>query len=95
MRRADQLAPVIEEVRAAGASSLQAIAAALNQRNIAAAQGKAWSAMQVKRVLDWAGEVHLSRHTCGTGSGKEFGRVASEVVVDEPHPFLDGEVGHA
>jgi DNA invertase Pin-like site-specific DNA recombinase len=50
--RAQALAPVVAEIRAAGASSLRAIAAELNARSIPTAQGKAWSAMQVKRVLE-------------------------------------------
>jgi len=53
-RRAEKLAPVIAEVRAAGASSLRQIAAGLNQRGSRTAQGGAWSAMQVKRVLERA-----------------------------------------
>jgi DNA invertase Pin-like site-specific DNA recombinase len=51
LERAQVLAPVVAEIRAAGASSLRAIAAELNARGIVTAQGKAWSAMQVKRVL--------------------------------------------
>ena len=51
-RRAEKLAPVIAEVRAAGASSLRQIAAGLNQRGIPTARGGAWSAVQVKRVLE-------------------------------------------
>ena len=53
-RRAAELAPVIAEVRAAGAFSLRQIAAGLNQRGIPTARGGAWSAMQVKRVLERA-----------------------------------------
>jgi DNA invertase Pin-like site-specific DNA recombinase len=52
LERAQVLAPVVAEIRAAGASSLRAIAAELNARGIVTAQGKAWSAMQVKRVLE-------------------------------------------
>jgi DNA invertase Pin-like site-specific DNA recombinase len=50
--RAVELAPIIKEVRAAGASSLRQIAVGLNQRGIPAARGGAWSAVQVKRVLE-------------------------------------------
>jgi hypothetical protein len=53
--RAVDLAPVIAEVRAAGASSLREIAAALDARNIPAARGGRWNAGQVKRVLETAG----------------------------------------
>jgi hypothetical protein len=52
VERAQALAPVVAEIRAAGAVSLRAIAAGLNARGIATAEGKAWSAMQVKRVLE-------------------------------------------
>ncbi len=55
VERAQALAPVVAEVRAGGASSLRAIAAGLNMRGIATAQGKPWSAMQVKRVLERVG----------------------------------------
>jgi DNA invertase Pin-like site-specific DNA recombinase len=44
--------PVVEEIRAAGASSLREIAAGLNARSIHTTQGGTWSAMQVKRVLE-------------------------------------------
>jgi DNA invertase Pin-like site-specific DNA recombinase len=49
---AAELAPLIAELRAAGITSLSAIASALNARNIATARGRGrWSGMQVKRVL--------------------------------------------
>src|SRR5215207_1897888 len=51
MKRAADLAPVIEEVRVAGASSLREIAAALNLRNVPTMRGGMWSAAQVSRVL--------------------------------------------
>ena len=52
--RAADLRPIITDVRASGASSLREIAAGLNQRGIPAARGGAWSAVQVKRVLERA-----------------------------------------
>ena len=39
------------ELRAAGATSLRAIAAGLNERGIPTARGGAWNAPQVMRVL--------------------------------------------
>lgn len=51
-RRAADLAPIIRELQSSGASSLRTIAKALNSRNIPAARGGSWSAVQVKRVLD-------------------------------------------
>ncbi len=50
--RAFNLAPVIEELKASGAVSLRQIAAGLNARGIKAPRGGAWSAFQVKRVLE-------------------------------------------
>ena len=48
--RAADLAPVIAELQAAGATSLRAIAAGLNERGIPTARGGAWNATQVMRV---------------------------------------------
>jgi DNA invertase Pin-like site-specific DNA recombinase len=50
-RHAD-LSPVIESIQAAGRTSPQQIADALNARGITAARGGEWSAVQVRRVLD-------------------------------------------
>jgi DNA invertase Pin-like site-specific DNA recombinase len=50
--RAADLAPMIAELQAAGATSLRAIAAALNERGIPTARASGdWSAVQVARVL--------------------------------------------
>jgi DNA invertase Pin-like site-specific DNA recombinase len=48
--RAADLAPILADVRAAGAVSLRQMAAALNARGIPAARGGAWTATQVRRV---------------------------------------------
>jgi hypothetical protein len=50
--RAADLMPTIAELQAAGATSLRAIAAGLNDRGIPTAQGGSWSATQVMRVLN-------------------------------------------
>jgi DNA invertase Pin-like site-specific DNA recombinase len=51
-QRAADLAPTIAELREAGATSLRAIAAKLNERGIPTAKGAGeWSATQVQRVL--------------------------------------------
>jgi DNA invertase Pin-like site-specific DNA recombinase len=52
--RVADLAPVIEELRAAGAVSLRQIAAGLNAKGITAARGGLWSREQVRRVLERA-----------------------------------------
>jgi DNA invertase Pin-like site-specific DNA recombinase len=49
--RAADLAPILADVQACGASSLREIAGSLNARGIPTARGGEWSAMQVKRVL--------------------------------------------
>jgi DNA invertase Pin-like site-specific DNA recombinase len=49
--RAADLAPVIAELQAAGATSLRAIAVGLNERRIPTARGGEWSPTQVMRVL--------------------------------------------
>ncbi|WFT81006.1 MULTISPECIES: recombinase family protein [unclassified Methylobacterium] len=52
--RAALTVPVIREVQAAGAVSLNEIAGALNARGIPTARGRSWSAVQVRRVLQRA-----------------------------------------
>src|SRR6476646_3158550 len=53
--RASDLAPIVQELQAAGYESLRAIAAALDNRGIPAARGGNWSAVQVARLLEAAG----------------------------------------
>lgn len=48
--RAADLAPILAEIRAAGASSLRQVAEALNARGIPTARGGRWSAVQVQRA---------------------------------------------
>ncbi len=50
-KRREDLLPVIEDIRAAGETSLRQIAAALNTRGITTARGGEWSAVQVQRIL--------------------------------------------
>ncbi len=50
--RAADLAPVIKELQAAGAISLRAIAAGLNERGIPTIWGGKWTAVQVGRILE-------------------------------------------
>jgi hypothetical protein len=45
------LAPIVKELQASGATSLRAIAKGLNDRGIATARGGQWTAVQVMRVL--------------------------------------------
>jgi DNA invertase Pin-like site-specific DNA recombinase len=47
--RAEDLAPTIKELQAAGCESLRAIASGLEERGIPAARGGKWSAIQVAR----------------------------------------------
>ena len=50
-KRSKDLMPIIEAIRADGATSLRKIAAALNDKRIPAARSGAWSAVQVQRLL--------------------------------------------
>jgi hypothetical protein len=50
--RATDLAPIIDDIKAKGASSLRDIAAGLNERGIPTARGGEWSAVQVQRVMN-------------------------------------------
>lgn len=50
-RRAVDLAPIMAELQAAGVTTLAALAAGLNEKNIPAARGGSWSPVQVLRVL--------------------------------------------
>ncbi|MBI5162712.1 MAG: recombinase family protein [Magnetospirillum sp.] len=50
-KRAADLLPVIEAIRASGAISLRNIALGLNERGIPTARGGHWSAVQVQRVI--------------------------------------------
>lgn len=50
-KRADDLAPIIEAIKAEGAASLRQIADGLNRRGITTARGCQWNAVQVRRVL--------------------------------------------
>jgi DNA invertase Pin-like site-specific DNA recombinase len=54
-RRAADLLPVIDSIKAEGATTLREIAGQLNQRGITTARGGEWSAVQVLRVTAQAG----------------------------------------
>jgi Recombinase len=75
-KRAADLLPVIESIKAEGATSLRQIAARLNERNIPAPRGGEWSAVQVRRALwnarwyhanqeqrEWARQRQTNGHT--------------------------------
>jgi DNA invertase Pin-like site-specific DNA recombinase len=50
-RFARNVRPVIEQIKAGGATTLRAIAAELNARGISTARGRAWEAATVRNVL--------------------------------------------
>ena len=52
-KRAGDLLPMIEDLKANGAASLHKMAAGLNERGIKTARGGEWSAVQVQRVLNY------------------------------------------
>jgi DNA invertase Pin-like site-specific DNA recombinase len=56
-KRNQDLLPAIEDIRASGSTSPQKIADALNARGITAARGGAWSAVQVRRILERTAEA--------------------------------------
>jgi len=51
-RRLPDLAPIIKELRAAGKTSLRAIAAGLNDSGVPTARGGKWSSAQMMRMLE-------------------------------------------
>jgi DNA invertase Pin-like site-specific DNA recombinase len=50
-RRAANVLPIIAEIQKTGATTLRAIADALNKRGISTPRGRQWEAMSVKNVL--------------------------------------------
>ena len=54
-RHARDLAPVVEDIRAGGASSLRAIAAELNDRGMLTRRGGRWHISTVMKLLDRLG----------------------------------------
>ena len=53
-----QMMPVIAEIQGQGSTTLRAIAAELNHREIDAPRGEQWSAVQVQRVLAYSRSSH-------------------------------------
>jgi predicted DNA-binding ribbon-helix-helix protein len=51
-KRAADIAPIVKELRASGAVTLQAIADGLNERGIPVARGGQWRITQVVRLLE-------------------------------------------
>jgi hypothetical protein len=70
--RAADLAPVVEDIRAAGPNSLGDIARELNTRDISAPWGGQWSAAQVRLLFKRLPHLSLgqprSSHIRGTNS---------------------------
>jgi DNA invertase Pin-like site-specific DNA recombinase len=74
--RAAELAPVIQELRAAGVTSFLGLAKALTDRGVPTARGGSqWTAMQVKRVVD-----RLARTVPGRGGSH------ARLVLRPVHP---------
>ena len=55
---AGNVLPIIRQVQAGGATSLRAIADALNARNVRTARGGEWSAMTVSRIMAVRPDLH-------------------------------------
>ncbi len=63
-RRAEEVAPILSEIRAAGALTLEQVANALNALGVPSARGDRWYPMQVTRVEKrLAAEGHAMRPT--------------------------------
>ena len=62
-RHAADLAPVVEDIRAGGASSLRAIASELNARGMLTRRGGRWHVSTVVNLLDRLG---LRQATCAS-----------------------------
>jgi hypothetical protein len=54
-QRAADLEPIIADLREGGARSFRQLATALNERQVPAARGGTWTAVQVRRVVDQYG----------------------------------------
>ncbi len=89
------LAPIIEKLRASGATSLRQIAAELNTKGIKALRGGKWSAFQVQRLIErvWAAsrpQAALHRPSWnGCGTGKVYQEAAECGSPPRRHPALD------
>jgi len=59
-RHAQDLAPVVADIRATGATSLRAIADALNARHMRTRRGGAWGVSNVRNLLVRVGGIDSS-----------------------------------
>ncbi len=60
-RFAENVAPVIREIRASGVASLRSVATALNTRGVCTSRGGRWAATQVGAVLARAAEAAANK----------------------------------
>jgi hypothetical protein len=67
--RAADIAPTIARLQAGGATTLRALAAALNGLGVTAARGGEWDATQVWRLLAVIGDASAPGLRCRFGSG--------------------------
>ena len=65
MRPAENIAPIIQQIRASGIVSLRGVAAALNARGVRTARGGRWAATQVGAVLARAGRARSTTNPSG------------------------------
>jgi hypothetical protein len=59
-RHAQDLAPVVEDIRAGGATSLRAIAGELNARGMLTRRGGRWHVSTVMNLLDRLGQREVT-----------------------------------
>jgi DNA invertase Pin-like site-specific DNA recombinase len=81
-KRNEDLLPLIEDIRAAGFSTPHQIAAGLNERGITAARGGAWSAVQVRRILESSiGQKANAQHVTEDGRGPTLHGTGSVAII--------------
>ena len=80
------VAPIIAELRAAGATSLRAIAAGLNQRGVPTSQGTGkWSRTQVARAIsrhEGPKEVRLARGAANARLASERAAIIAPIIAE-------------
>lgn len=85
-RRAADLAPLVAEVRAEGASSLRQIATRLNEHGARTPTGREWGAVQVSRLLARLGQQEIASAT--SRSPKTAPKPPVQPVAPKAEPML-------
>jgi DNA invertase Pin-like site-specific DNA recombinase len=75
--RAQEIVPIIQEIQAAGLTTLEEMATALNRRGYKTARGKAWHKATVMRVLQRAGTSRRKVQTLPSSSPTDYSSTGS------------------